>query len=329
MRKALVTDRGDRVHAGAPAFSSAPPSRSCAICHSQVSLWRSKVTSGGTFAIDRCRACGYAFVNPRPSLEYLMQFYATSGHRHDAAEAGETLESVLQSEKAFPNATIDARRMMRTIRTLLPKRDAGRDALLDVGCGYGFFSREAIAAGFEVTAIELAAAERAIAHSIAGVDPLNVSFERFDAPPASYSVILMSQILEHALDVQTWLARVRELLHEGGIVAIALPNFGSLIRHVLQENDPFVTPPAHLNYFNHYNLGLLLRRCGFTVRRVQSVSRTPPGALDRRFGRLGPPVTALAASIASIAARAMDLANLGMMVNIYASKNSGASHLAA
>jgi hypothetical protein len=138
----------------------------------------------------------------------------------------------------------------------------------------------------------------------------------------------MSQILEHALDVQFWLARVRELLREGGIVAIALPNFGSLIRHVLQENDPFVTPPAHLNYFNPHNLGLLLSRCGFTVRRVQSVSRVPPGALNRRLGRLPSPATAFAASFASVAARAMDLANVGMMVNIYASKNSGASHLA-
>ena len=323
MHNASVMDDVGSETAGPHAMSSGR----CVICDSAVSRWRSKHTPVGTFAIDRCRACGYAFVNPRPSLDFLMQFYATSGHRRDAPDAGATLESAQQSETAFPNSTIDARRMTRTICALLSARNSGRSTLLDVGCGYGFFSREAAAAGFEVTAIELASAERAIARSIAGIDPLNIPFEEFEAPAASYSAILMSQILEHALDVHAWLAKAHELLHEGGVIAIALPNFGSLIRRVLQENDPFVTPPAHLNYFDHRNLGLLLGRAGFTVRQVQFVTRIPPGALDRRFRRLGVPFAAAVAGVANIAAQTMDFAHLGMMINVYASRN-GNSHAA-
>ena len=324
MHKAFAMDRNDSGEANAHQFASAQPSGSCAICNSAISRWRSKTTTEGTFPIDKCLACDYAFVNPRPSLDYLMQFYTTSGHRRDIAEAGATLEAVLQSERDFPHSILDAQRIIGTIRTLLPKRDTERGALLDVGCGYGFLSREATAAGFAVTAVELAAAERAIASSIASVDPINVSFEQFDAPLASYSAILMSQILEHALDVRGWLVRAHELLHEGGIIAIALPNFGSLIRRVLQDNDPFVTPPAHLNYFNHRNLSLLLSSCGFSVQRVQFVTRIPPAALERRFGRLGSPV---AAGVAGVCARAMDLAHVGMMVSVFASKNGGARHL--
>ena len=296
-------------------------SPACIVCGSAVLRWRSRHTPVGTFAIDRCRACGFAFVNPRPSLDFLMQFYETSGHRRDAPDAGTSLESALRSERDFPNSTIDARRMMNTIRALLPARDGSRPALLDVGCGYGFFSREASAAGFEVTAIELASAERAIARSISGIDPLNVPFEKFEAPAAKYTAILMSQILEHALDVHVWLAKAHELLHEGGVIAIALPNFGSLIRRILQGNDPFITPPAHLNYFDHRNLGLLLDRAGFTVRKVQFVTRIPHGALERRFRRFGAPVAAATAGLANITARAMDFAHLGMMINVYASRN--------
>lgn len=293
---------------------------SCVICNSAVSRWRSKSTSVGPFAIDRCRGCGYAFVNPRPTLDFLMRFYATSGHRRDAPDAGATLDAVLRDERDFPNSTVDARRMIRTVRALLPDHPVDRPTMLDVGCGYGFFSREATATGFEVTAIELASAERTIARSIAGIEALDVPFEKFEATPASYSAILMSQILEHALDVHGWLEKAHDLLRKGGIIAIALPNFGSLFRRVLQENDPFVTPPAHLNYFDSRNLGLLLEECGFTVRRVQFVTRIPPGALDRRFRRFGAPVAAAAAGLAGITARAMDLAHVGMMINVYASK---------
>ena len=167
-----------------------------------------------------------------------MLFYATSGHRRDAPDAGASLDAVLRSEREFPNSTVDARRMIHTVRSLLRDQTGDRPALLDVGCGYGFFSREASAQGFAVTAIELASAERAIARSIADLEALNVPFEKFEAPAASYSAILMSQILEHALDVHEWLEKARSLLREGGVIAIALPNFGSLIRRVLRGEDP-------------------------------------------------------------------------------------------
>ena len=130
----------------------AVPVRSCAICDAPISRWRAKDTPVGRFAIDRCVACGFAFVNPRPGLDFLMRFYATSGHRRDAPDAGASLESVLQSEAEFPNSTLDARRMVQTIRSLLPERAMRTAAFLDVGCGYGFYAREAVATGFKVAA---------------------------------------------------------------------------------------------------------------------------------------------------------------------------------
>ncbi|MFN0040731.1 MAG: class I SAM-dependent methyltransferase [Burkholderiales bacterium] len=296
--------------------------QSCSICDAPVSRWRTKDTPAGRFAMDRCTACGFAFVNPRPGLDFLMRFYATSGHRRDAPDAGASLESVLQGEAAFPNSTLDARRMLRSIHSLLPPLAARPAEFLDVGCGYGFYAREAAAAGFNVSAIELASAERSIARSIAGIDALDVPFEQFVAKPGQFSVVLMSQILEHALDVRAWLTKANHLLCDDGLIVIALPNFGSLIRRVLQEKDPFVTPPAHLNYFDPHNLERLLTHCGFTVRRVQHVTRIPPGALRNRLGRFGAPVATAAHGLLHIAARAMDLARVGMMITLYASKNT-------
>lgn len=304
----------------------AVPVRSCAICDAPISRWRAKDTPVGRFAIDRCVACGFAFVNPRPGLDFLMRFYATSGHRRDAPDAGASLESVLQSEAEFPNSTLDARRMVQTIRSLLPERAMRTAAFLDVGCGYGFYAREAVATGFKVSAIELASAERSIARSIAGIDALDVPFEQFEAQSGQFSVILMSQILEHALDVQAWLTKANRLLCDDGLIVIALPNFGSLIRRMLQDNDPFVTPPAHLNYFDQSNLGRLLTHSGFTVRCVQHVTRIPPDAFRKRLRRFGAPIVAAANSLGHLAARAMDLAGVGMMITLYASKNTSAEN---
>ena len=91
------------------------------------------------------------------------------------------------------------------------------------------------------------------------------------------------KILEHALDVNGWVRKAGSLLAPGGVLAIALPNFGSFLRLALQENDPYVCPPAHLNYFTAKNLSLLLQRHGFSVAAVQWISRINPTLVVQRL----------------------------------------------
>jgi hypothetical protein len=55
----------------------------CPSCSSPVKYWRAKTVNGKTYTIDFCKGCGFAFVNPRPSFDFLMDFYSESGHSHD------------------------------------------------------------------------------------------------------------------------------------------------------------------------------------------------------------------------------------------------------
>ena len=73
----------------------------------------------------------------------------------------------------------------------------------------------------------------------------------------------MSQILEHACDINLWMEKVHGLLKEEGLVAIAVPNFNSFLRFFLEEREPYITPPAHLNFFSPTSLGRLLEKHGF------------------------------------------------------------------
>lgn len=128
-----------------------------------------------------------------------------------------------------------------------------------------------------VTAIELGPT-RAVAREMTGIDPKPVLFEDFDAPQESFSAILMSQVLEHVHDVNLWTRRAFELLRPGGVLAIALPHFGSGLRGVLGERDPFISPPEHLNFFTGESLRLLLLRHGLQPGRTEYRSRIPPRA---------------------------------------------------
>lgn len=293
----------------------------CPICSSLIARWATKRTAGLSYDIDRCRRCGYAFVNPRPSFEFLMDYYASYGLGSAKGERDTpSLASVQRGEREDPNSTVDARRLVRTIKRLSPKRRNGR--FLDVGCGYGFFSKEALSHGFEVMALEVAKNDRAIAQQMTGLNPLDCCFEDFKARPGSLSVVLMSQILEHALDVNRWIGKANALLEPGGILAIALPNFASLSRKVLQKREPYICPPAHLNFFTPFSLAELLRRHGFQVEETQWVSRIPRVSFQKRFSGATKMLLPLVEGAARVSLKIIDAVHLGIMINIYAKKSS-------
>jgi 2-polyprenyl-3-methyl-5-hydroxy-6-metoxy-1,4-benzoquinol methylase len=227
---------------------------------------------------------------------------------------------VLSSELISPNSTTDAKRIMATLSRLEAGTDKGDRSFLDVGCGYGFFSKAAVDAGYEVKAIELARNEREIAKKNAGVEATPSSFEDFSHSKNFFDVVLMSQILEHALDVNQWIEKAHSLLREGGVIVIALPNFDSIFRRVMQENEPYICPPAHLNFFNPTSLAKLLKNHGFRVEETQWVSRLPTTSFENRLPGFIKPALPLVAAVSNATLKSMDKMHLGMIINVYARK---------
>ncbi len=249
-------------------------------------------------------------------MDFLKNYYASFGHR--ATQSVPTLQTVLQQEHEYPNSIIDAKRLVGIARKLTA--NGGSTGFLDVGCGYGFFSKEALDAGFKVSALEIASNERGIAHEMAGLSPVACSFEDFQNPYDAFEVILLSQILEHAFDVNFWIDKCRTLLVDNGIVAIALPNYGSLFRIVMQSNDPFICPPTHLNFFNRRSLTTLLRNHGFRVEKTEWVSRIPFSAFEKRTPFALKSLSPIVGLLSTLTLSALDFLRLGMMLRVYARK---------
>jgi 2-polyprenyl-3-methyl-5-hydroxy-6-metoxy-1,4-benzoquinol methylase len=305
-------------------MANATEYHACPACSAEIRAWRTKATRYGQFKIDVCRSCGFAFVNPRPSLDFLMDFYSKLGFGDLDMNEMPTKESILAQEAADPNSILDARRLAATMAGLLRQQQRQPGRFLDVGCGYGFFAVEAIREGFEVTALDLATNKRKVMREITGIEPVASSFEDFECPPSSFSAILMSQILEHVSDVNQWMIKANTMLEKGGILAIALPNFDNAFRYVLRERGPYIIPPEHLNYFNAASLSRLLEKHGFKVESVQWVSRMPRRVIRKRLPRAAAPLVPLVSLLGRAVFRTCDLFRLGLMVNVYARKTGGA-----
>jgi hypothetical protein len=92
--------------------------------------------------------CASSFVYPFPSNDELRAFYTGPAYvnaLHLTQQSAANLEMVLAQERSYPNAVLDAERIAKTAKAL-----STGNTFLDVGSGYGFFSRAARSEGFDV-----------------------------------------------------------------------------------------------------------------------------------------------------------------------------------
>jgi 2-polyprenyl-3-methyl-5-hydroxy-6-metoxy-1,4-benzoquinol methylase len=255
----------------------------CLACRSpQMTPFARRGIGSQSFEIRKCRRCGSAFAFPRPTRDEMEGYY------RDRAYADQTLERALEVDRSyFPDSSVDALRIMRRCQQLC----AGRD-LLDIGAGFGFFAKEALALGFRVTAIEPNPNAASGFRQYVGVEPLRAHLSgkiKGELGLDGADVVLLSQVLEHLPDVDQAATAIRDLLRPRGLAAIAVPHFGSVLSLVQGKRDMYLTPPEHLNYFTIRGLTRFFSRWGLTPVYTETVTKVPKERLRRAFGgsRLG------------------------------------------
>ncbi len=264
----------------------------CLFCqHPQPDFWFSRQSKHNNrpYSLYRCSGCSGAFVFPVPTEEELHEFYSGTQSALEASlqigDASDRYEQAIQEEADYPNSTIDAQRIAENLKRLSPGSRA-----LDVGSGYGFFSRALMQQGFAVDALELGDASRKIHARMNGFEPIAEPFDRdFAGKNAEvYDAILLSQVLEHLPMDADPIGSLNVLLRKGGICAIAVPLFRSYLSILQGRNDMFISPPEHLNHFTRKSLDKAFASRGFQTVEYETVSRYNYRRFKKRFGPLAP-----------------------------------------
>jgi SAM-dependent methyltransferase len=230
----------------------------------------------------RCAACGLARTEPQP--EDPGAYYPSSEYYSYAAPAASPLmRSAVGSRygrRAGALGRLAARRM-----SALPPGPPGD--LLDVGCGSGSMLLAFEQAGWRAHGVELD--EGAVrAANAAGLERVRSGDLRaVGYPDASFDVVRFSHSLEHMRSPRAELAEARRVLRPGGRLAIAVPNFGALLRRAFGERWFFLDLPRHLWHFDRRTLPRLVRESGFDVKRVRNATASSAilGTVDYLRGR--------------------------------------------
>ena len=197
-----------------------------------------------------CRACGTIFQDPMPTIE-AMRAYVDEEYAVGAYEAYVRARKIKLLTFAERAARI--------------RRHAGSGRLLDVGASCGYFVEAALEAGFDAHGLELspvavAAAPEVVRDRLAVGD---VNRLRHDGVEP-YDVVTAFDILEHTFDPMQFLADLRSVSRDGGLLVITTPDTGHVLRYAMGRSWPMLQPSQHTVLFSRKSLRMALSKAGYT-----------------------------------------------------------------
>lgn len=260
-----------------------PSQRTSVACHVCSSKDDITYIEARGYRIAQCRNCGLWFVNPQPTVEELMQFYAG----YDDGEQWRNREEYFN----------------RGVRkAVLQTKPSGK--VLDVGCGSGNFLRCMKEAGFSTSGIEPSKSGSEYGRDAHGVDIYHGMIEDYlaNARGQLFDVITLLNVLEHLTDPAGTLLQLRQVLAPDGVLALVVPDsrFHDLVGRLrrfarivdpywIEQPNSFLSGfklPDHLCSFQPRTITSLLRRCGFRVVTIESAPVVFNERLSRNFAKL-------------------------------------------
>jgi 2-polyprenyl-3-methyl-5-hydroxy-6-metoxy-1,4-benzoquinol methylase len=207
----------------------------------------------GTVDYVRCEHCDLVQQDPIPaSLEKLYESYPVHARKS-------RLHDVLRSA-LLGSAYFDAAGM------------ASGHALLDVGCGDGWFLEKMKRRGLRCTGLELDADHAAQLAGRLGV-PVHDSWASLLASERrDFDAVTLHFVLEHVSEPVQTLTHARQVLKHGGLAYVLIPNIRSWEARLFGRSWHGLDAPRHLIFPSDANMRELAARTGFAVERCRDVS---------------------------------------------------------
>ena len=203
----------------------------------------------GKFSIVKCDRCELVYLNPRPSEPERPAIYPETQY--------DPFSAIRQVRNPSTLATIRQR-----AHQLVQKHPTGK--VLDVGCADGAFLLALQSHGWKCIGVEPNPRMAKFAQQQGQLDVRNG--EIFSVNDLnSFDLITFWDVLEHTPSPRAALLHASKLLVSHGQLALNLPNWSSLERHLFGKSWIAIDAPRHFYHFTPATIRHLLQDCAFEV----------------------------------------------------------------
>ncbi len=205
-----------------------------------------------SFPISRCSYCGLGRTALAQDFD-LEKYYSESyfnGTLDDGYADYVGSEEILRAE--FRRTVID--QLAHT---------SSQGTLLEFGCAYGFFLKEAAPFFERVEGIELCESAVRFCRSRG----LNVARGIVDAASLKgpYDAVVGLDVIEHIPEPHKTVKLIASRLNPGGTILLTTGDWSSLVARAMGPRWRLMTPPQHLSFFTPRSMTLLLEAAGLRV----------------------------------------------------------------
>ena len=185
-------------------------------------------------------------------------------------------DGIAESFDAIMNPYDLHRRVEVVCHELIGRQTFAGRRILDVGCGTGWFSREAVQAGADVVAIDIGINLLRKVAETCGAKRVAADACLLCLPDDTFNIVLSSECVEHTADPKRALAEMCRVLKPEGILVVTVPNqfwrWAEVVARVLK-----LRPYEGLeNWLWWSELSGELRRHGMRIDRMRGIHLFPP-----------------------------------------------------
>mgnify|MGYP005840375509 CR=1 FL=1 len=226
----------------------------------------------GSFQMVQCPSCQFIFLNPRPTMESLHQFYQQYLPEEEAS-----IESWGKMMKPVFCRAAD-----------LLKEHRGNGRLLDVGSGFGFFLAEMKNKGWEAEGVEISQKALDYARNILGLTIHPGPLEKVGFPDNHFDAVTGFYVIEHLSHPMAFLRECYRILKPGGLLLLRYPHTTPIknFLYFFGIKNRLYDLPAHLSDFSPKMIQQYIERMGFEKCQHSIGGYTLPSDLGKRVASI-------------------------------------------
>jgi SAM-dependent methyltransferase len=272
----------------------------CPLCEIESAKWAftsTDVQFGGAeeFKFVRCTQCGLYYMNPRPVLACIGQYYPGNYYSYsnapDRKQTGHSWKPTGPTTQVAVKQALTNRRVgylvyrtLKAVKTAVGSLAPGLPqairlgaplgepgSILDIGCGAGHFLDTMKLEGWETWGVDISGDAARTAES-RGHHAIEGDVTEIDLPRNYFDAVRLWHTLEHVHDPVRVLEAARACLKPGGSLIIGVPNVKSLAVRWFGRYWMGWDIPRHMWGFSPSTLRRVTEKSGYRVTGIWTYS---------------------------------------------------------